>query len=167
MQQAKSPASPASDETLKSRDGGAAGEDSGNKNQNKKDDNGNKKGVDNEQGDEEDGLEWGVYLRTEEDSDRTKKEWEKEHKDWVDDQVKIEQVLLLRFDFPRGLKPPLLPGVSFFRFHLTFRSGSGCGLCWLASGSFRRPFHCDGSVLLRVTSLLLDLLGAQWTVGQC
>lgn len=37
--------------------------------------------------DGDDDLEWGVYLRTEEDSDRTKREWEKEHGDWVEDQV--------------------------------------------------------------------------------
>lgn len=34
-----------------------------------------------------DDVEWGVYLRTEEDSDRTKKEWEKEHQGWEDEQV--------------------------------------------------------------------------------
>lgn len=37
--------------------------------------------------DDADDVEWGVYLRTEEDSDRTKKEWEKEHQDWEDEQV--------------------------------------------------------------------------------
>lgn len=36
----------------------------------------------------EDIVEWGVYLRTAEDQKRTKVEWEKEHKEWIEDQVR-------------------------------------------------------------------------------
>lgn len=33
-------------------------------------------------------VEWGVYLRTPEDEERTKREWEKEHREWIEDQVR-------------------------------------------------------------------------------
>lgn len=36
-------------------------------------------------------VEWGVYLRTPEDEERTKREWEKEHREWIEDQVRNER----------------------------------------------------------------------------
>lgn len=50
-----------------------------------------------------DDVEWGMYLRTEEDSDRTKKEWEKEHQAWEDEQVGgwvIIREFILFVEFP-------------------------------------------------------------------
>lgn len=38
-----------------------------------------------------DEVEWGLFLRTPEDEQRTKREWEKEHKAWIEDQVPFQR----------------------------------------------------------------------------
>lgn len=45
-------------------------------------------GVNGKVGKRKEPVEWGVYLRTPEDEERTKREWEKEHREWIEDQVR-------------------------------------------------------------------------------
>lgn len=45
--------------------------------------------------DEEDEEDWGLYIRAEEDYQRTKKVWTNKHKAWIEDQARVFLFLLL------------------------------------------------------------------------
>ncbi|CAM9900986.1 unnamed protein product [Laminaria digitata] len=50
-------------------------------------------GVNAKAGKRKEPVEWGVYLRTPEDEERTKREWEKEHREWIEDQEEKSRLL--------------------------------------------------------------------------
>lgn len=73
--------------------------------------------------DEEEDEDWGLYIRGEEDYQRTKDHWTQEHKGWLEDQVSPKGLSLLlasRAPCGRGLSgigPPLAVRVASFVQH--------------------------------------------------